>query len=85
MVAACLQRWAVRLSAYSYTIEFRCTSKRCNGDGLSRLPLNNIYSEGLTSEPAIFKFSLLDKLASATCTNKLLSMVYRYTTKGWPD
>ena len=35
MTAACLQRWAVPLSAYSYTIEFCPTQQLSNADGLS--------------------------------------------------
>ena len=45
MAAARLQPWAVKLSAYLYSIEFLCTSAHSNADGLSRLPLSSISSE----------------------------------------
>ena len=36
LAAARLQRWAIRLAAYQYDIEFRSTEKHCNADGFSR-------------------------------------------------
>ena len=39
VAAARMQRWALLLSAYSYSIKFRPTEAHCNADGLSRIPL----------------------------------------------
>ena len=39
LATARFQRWVYTLSAYSYTINFRPTTKHSNTDGLSRLPL----------------------------------------------
>ena len=44
LAAACLQQWAINLSAYRYKIEFKCTQEHSNADGLSRLPLPNVKS-----------------------------------------
>ncbi len=41
LAAARTQRWALRLSAYTYEIEFRPTRAHGNADGLSRLPLGS--------------------------------------------
>ena len=92
IAAARLQRWALKLSAYSYDIRYRSTNNHSNADGLSRLPLNNLSRVGYTPEPAVFHLQQLHslpvtatKLAIATRTDKLLSRVYRFIRKGWPS
>ena len=91
IAAARLQRWALKLSAYSYTIRFCCTNEHSNADGLSRLPLNHI-PVGYTPEPAVFNLQQIHslpvtatKLAVATRTDALLSKVYRFILNGWPN
>ena len=91
IAAAQLQRWALKLSAYMYDIEFRSTNKHANADSLSRLPLHHVSPVGYTSEPTLFNLQQIEsltvaafKLADATRTDKVLSRVYRYVTKGWP-
>jgi len=42
IVAARLTMWAMKLSAYSYEIQFCQTDEHGNADGLSRLPLHNV-------------------------------------------
>jgi len=39
LAAACLQRWAILLSAYDCNIQYKSTTNHSNADGLSRLPL----------------------------------------------
>ena len=92
IAAARLQRWALKLSAYSYEIEFRSTDKHANADGLSRLPLNCVSPIAYTSEPSVFNLQQIEslpvtasKLAAATCTDQVLSRVFRYVTRGWPN
>ena len=41
MATTRLQRWALILSAYEYSIVYKEGRKNANADGLSRLPLNN--------------------------------------------
>ena len=91
IAAARLQRWALKLSAYTYDIEFRSTSKHSNADGLSRLPLHHVSPIGYTSEPTLFNMQQIEslpvtahKLAAATRSDPVLSRVYQYTVKGWP-
>ena len=91
MTAARLQRWAVRLSAYSYTIEFRPTQQHSNADGLSQLPLNVVYASDSAPNPSCFNVKQIESLpvtatdlATATHTDPILSQVYASTQKGWP-
>ena len=59
LAAARLQRWALLLSAYSYQLEFRKTSKHGNADFLSRLPL---AGTGATSVQYTFTIAQLQAL-----------------------
>lgn len=92
LAAARLQRWAIRLAAYQYDIEFRLTEKHCNADGFSRLPLP--AQESVDRITTAFKFFLsqieilpvnADRLARATQTDPILSQILLYIQKGWPD
>ena len=38
MASARIQRWALSLSAYTYTIQYKAGKDHANADGLSRLP-----------------------------------------------
>ena len=91
LAAARLQRWALILAAYSYDIEFRPTGQHGNADGLSRLPLKEVTSEGASSAPTIFNIGQLEslpvtakQLQAATCTDSILSKVRRFMKEGWP-
>ena len=75
MAAARLQRWAIRLSAYVYDIEFRSTQEQSNAGCLSHLPMNCVSTVGHTSEPAQINISQIERVAQATRTNTNLSVV----------
>lgn len=89
--ASRLQRWAVKLAAYDFSIEY--VTSKCNGnaDALSRLPLAcvkdwsdkgdeqhylNMVSETL---PVNYK-----DIAIATKRDKCLSKIFGYIMFGWP-
>ena len=39
LVSSHLQRWALTLSAYTYSIEYKSGKSNCNADAFSRMPL----------------------------------------------
>ena len=89
--ASRLQRWAIFLSGYNYTIEYQKTSKHGNADGLSRLPLFNTgksfkkvcdlgYVTLLENFPVTF-----NQIAKETVKDKILRKVIEFTKNGWPS
>ena len=82
MAAARLQRWALWLSAYSYTITFCRTQKYINVDGLSRLPLGTkvvpslTYNYSFTVEQNQALPITADQIVTATCRDTTLSKVW---------
>ena len=91
LAAGRLQRWALYLSSYNYTIEFRPTKAHANTDGLSRLPLPANTDGECLSEVSLYNVSQINTvsvsvvdLCKATRSDPLLSKVYYYLQRGWP-
>ena len=91
LAAARLQRWALTMSTYSYTIEFQSTKAHANADGLARLPLPLSPMEGSEqpSMESVFAVSQMQALLAsvaqlrrATRNDQLLSWVYRLMSAG---
>ena len=89
LAAARMQRWALILSAYTYKIEFRPTTKHGNADGLSRLPLPDSFPVGNSIEPTIFQLGHLpvtaEEVAAATRLDPTLKTLQQHLQKGWPN
>ena len=93
LAAARLQRWALLLSAYTYSIEFRPTKAHANADGLSRLPVvPSTVVDPVPVVSSIFNVAQIQalpvscaQLQRATREDPLLSRVYQYTQSGWPE
>ena len=93
LAAARLQRWAILLSAYTYSITYRSSQKHANADGFSRLPVNHIESsaEGAAISASVnltqLNFLPLTSadLANATRNDPVLAKVLRLTQRGWPE
>ena len=92
LAAARLQRWALLLAGYSYSIKFKPTSTHSNADGLSRLPLKNATSLGYLPDATNFNVAQIDalpvtaaELEAATRKDSILCKVLYYTRSGWPN
>ena len=91
MASARLQRWALILSGYQYSIKYREGSRMCNADALSRLPLPD-YPDNVPTPPETI--ALLEQLThipltstqirSMTDRDPVLARVKEYTRNGWP-
>ncbi|XP_050553385.1 uncharacterized protein K02A2.6 [Spodoptera frugiperda] len=86
--ASRLQRWAARLAAYVYTIEFVRSAENGPADALSRLPLpqearlvDSVNYINLIEES--FPISFKD-IARETEKDSLLCKIKGYVTFGWP-
>ena len=93
-----LARWALMLSQYHYTIEYRPTSHHGNADALSRLPVGpdkHFDEEEEDSDVDIvcmvktISMQISNSVESALLTKEtkndpILANVMRYTREGWP-
>ena len=92
-----LARWALMLSQYDYSIEYRRTSEQGNADALSRLPMGpdtDFYSEEedadvdtvCTIRTISLQLNPTDQgvLANESAKDPVIANVIRYTREGWP-
>ena len=91
MTAARLQRYALFLTGFDYKIEYKSTTKHCNADGLSRLPLQQKEREETEVDSSeVFHATQFEPLpvtseavARETRRDPVLSRVYESIVKGW--
>ena len=89
MASARIQRWALILGAYQYTIRYKTL---CNADSLSRLPLHVTTHEDkqpgdlihLVNHLATTNFSV-KAVRDWTSKDPLLSHVHHFLMVGWPE
>ena len=86
-----IQRWAMTLSAYTYSIIYKAGDKLANADGLSRLPLPDAPSivpvppdtvlllESMQLSPVTVRH-----IKQWTTRDPIMSRVLRYVLQGWP-
>ena len=92
LAAARIQRWALTLSAYKYTLEFRCSQEHRNADALSILPIaakqvaeTGALAAHLFSVQQLQNLPVTSKeIAQATRKDLVLSKVTMHTLLGWP-
>ena len=93
MASSRIQRWALTLGAYQYTLCYKPGKSNLNADALSRLPSS--YKPNVIPEPPEIVLSLtqLEKLESPlnapmisqeTRHDPILSQVVQFVLKGWP-
>ena len=92
LAAARLRRWALILSAYQYSIEFRKTEAHANANGLSHLPVTDQPWEERDVQATCFYVGQIqalpvtaEQLGTATRQDPVLSKVVQYTQAGWPQ
>ena len=85
LAAARLQRWAILLSAYDYTIQYKSTTNHGNADGLSRLPLPSTLPDLDSRCVTTFNIARVQALPvtfgdiqKATRRDTILGKVYHY-------
>ena len=92
MASSRIQRWALTLSAYHYSIRYKAGSTLSNADALSRLPRPVTTTADRLPGDLVH---LIDHLSATsvnaenirewTSKDSILSQVKRYTLLGWPD
>ncbi len=90
MTSPRVQRWAVLLRAYDYTIVHKKGTQHTNADALSRLPAPN--TDPPLPELTVLMLTGLDTLpvraadiSAETTKDSTLSNVREYVTRGWPQ
>ena len=92
MASSLIQRWAITLSAYNYTICYKKGKTLCNADALSRLPRPVTTA---TDDTCTELVNLVQHMSSTcvsalhikdwTTKDPLLSKVRRFIQLGWPN
>ena len=92
MASGQIQRWALLLSAYDYTIHYKQGKTNANADALSRLPLPLEVTETPIPAEVIHLMEHLDatplscsQIRRWTDQDLTLSKVKRCVLEGWPD
>ena len=92
MASARLQRWALLLSAYDYSIHYRPGKRHANADTFSRLPLSTTTTSTSTTGDTVLLFECLSDapltvsdIPRGTDRDPVLSRVRTYTLLGWPS
>ena len=92
MASARIMRWALILSAYTYTVEHIPGKENLCADYLSRAPLKNAEkqeydapTEVLLLEETGYKPLSAKVIATETRKDQLLARAYEMTLEGWPN
>lgn len=88
IAAARLQRWAVGLSAYSFSLKFRPSTQNADADCLSRLPITQSMVEEQEESFFDLRFDTMpinsNDIARETSRDATLRTVTHHILSGWP-
>ena len=86
-----IQRWALYLSLFEYTLKFRRTTAHGNADALSRLPLPVEPAVEITPPELVLLTEHLnnspvtaDRIRVSTRRDPILAQVVQFLQRGWP-
>ena len=94
MASSRIQRWALTLGTYEYTIQYRPGTTIANTDALSRLPLEDQPADKDIPMPGDVNFLVqqlsvsivtASQIASWTEKDVIMSRVHHFILHGWPD
>ncbi|CAF3680882.1 unnamed protein product [Rotaria sordida] len=89
-----LQRWAIYLMGYNYTIRYKPTRSHANADALSRLPVgyDNSFIDNDADQIKYIQTQLIEQwplkpteIAPATSNDDTLKSVRHFTLTKWPS
>ena len=70
-----IQRWALTLSMYEYSVSFKPSTSHLNADALSRLPLSDVPVDPIT----------VNEIRNWTQRDPTLAKVHHFIMSGWPN
>ena len=88
MVSSRIQRWALTLAAYHYTVVFRVGRDNCSAGAMSRLPLEDKENAEEDASETVLRIDYLSgkpvtakAIRQWTRRDPLLSQIYRHVMK----
>ncbi len=92
MASSRIQRWAIILSAYHYTIKYKAGKQLSNADALSRLPRPVTTSHDCIPEDLVMVIDHLSSTSTSaahikewTAKDPVLSCILRFLNTEWPN
>ena len=92
LAAGRIQRWAITLGAYGYTIWFKKGEENANANALSRLPLHTGHKDPPAPAEVVHLMEYLNtspvtstQIKNWTEQDRHLSKVKGWIQRGWPD
>ena len=86
-----IQRWALTLAAYEYSLKHKTSEKHANADALSRLPVKCSYSEVPIPAEMVLLMEQIDNIPVTsdmikawTRRDPVLARVLQFVVSGWP-